>query len=334
MRTTKTLTAIMVIATLCIINGCKKPQVENDKDPKVLASYTTLDNSYSGVTASDGLLWFDDIEAFQEVTEQIEANYIAWNEAFTDEYSELDEEDFNEQAENENYREDEAMFNFEALFTGDFISLRYHILEQEVAWLAVTPLDHYNDPDDYFIEDHILRTVLSWRNEIAIGNSIYKIYEFEVFEITDGDIETLEGLREDPDAYREESNVVVHDYSDGPGKTSCVNWGRTKQQVGSSSTYFKAKLAFNNYPFYSVIVAKSKAYKNNKLNKTSQGIVIFGSVDNPGCTLSTNVGSQKTNRVKKLKVRIPKWGGNGIRSRDKLLKSGHATYGSTANLEV
>lgn len=333
MKSIRTITwSLPVLAIILFMANCQKTPLDSQPNA-VHASYIDLDNDYTGVSESDGILWFDDLEAFAAVMTQLDGNYNDWNDAFEAEYAELDDDEFNATAEEEEYMEEQALLDFEDQF--DYTSLRNILSALQDEWLEEGNFDPNNDPDDHYVQDEILRTLLNEYAEIAIGESIYKIYEEEVFEITDGDMSTLEGIREDPEEYREAENVVVHDYSEGSGKSAvCKNWGFVKEHPGQGNKYhYIAKLSFRNYPFYSVIVAKSKAYKNSKRNKTSQSVQIYGSIYNPGCSSSSTVGSYKSKRRKVVRVRIPKWGGTGGRSYNESLHSNHTTYGNTETLD-
>lgn len=333
MKSVKIILALLpTLLFIILAQSCKKTPIETETY-RVHKSYATLNNNYSGVDENDGILWFDDEETLKAAMDQLEANYEIWNDAFEQEYAELDDDDFNETAESENFQEEQAMLDFEVQF--NYTSLRTIIAAQQEEWLATIPWDENNEPDDHYVQDYILRTFLNEYGEIGIGNSVYIVFEEEVFEVTDGDMQTVEGIRDDREEYREEENVVVHDYGQGEGKIACKNWEFAKEHPGQGGTYhFKTKLSFRNYPWYSVVVAKSKAYKNKKRHKTYQIVQIYGDVYNPGCSLSDTAGGSKDKRRKKVKVRDSKWGGTGIRSKDKSVKSSHYTYGVTQGMEI
>lgn len=140
--------------------------------------------------------------------------------------------------------DEDALEQFECAL--GFYSLRRY-LSEGVAATRLNPRQTSRGPqtpDDHFIASRVLQTLLSPDLELKVGDAIYVVREHATYEITDGDLQTLELIRRGIEP--ESENVLVH--GSGRGKKSgssgcdgnhcCKKW----TYYGDGTYRFQSKL--------------------------------------------------------------------------------------------
>ncbi|GAA3944014.1 PKD domain-containing protein [Hymenobacter algoricola] len=120
--------------------------------------------------------------------------------------------------------EDSALVSFERQFPG-YVSKRVEIQQQERQLMDQDQWSSTNDPDDFFVDSDVLRTLLNTQLEIKIGTSIFVVVnEHLVLEITNNDWTTLSLYRQGDSSYSSSPNLVYHyDNSVANRPTDCTS---------------------------------------------------------------------------------------------------------------
>lgn len=167
--------------------------------------------------------------------------------------------------------------------------LRKKIREEEEVWLDNEELDTINDPDNHYIDDVYLRTVLNLGAEVMIGRSIYKITdEGTNWEITDGDVSALEMIRNGQyDEAEALENVIAH-YRGQALHSACKTWkaDAAYKLYGNNKKLYKKYICVRNYMWAHYVKAKTKSYKKRgnrwKNYYTTVKAKVYGKIWGPG----------------------------------------------------
>lgn len=192
----------LIIGTLVILIAstisCNKSNPFVDKKGPLQIAGKSDDTviPYSAISLTNGLLEFDDMDAFVQTLTALENRVDNWTEDFMEAYTNLEDEELNDFIDSIGFKEEQPLINFEANFSG-FASLRHEIFELEDYWLENDGENIEDDPDNHFIMEDELRSVLNVHSEVKIGGSIYKFTGAGYVEVTDGSFSTLLELRED-----------------------------------------------------------------------------------------------------------------------------------------
>lgn len=192
----KTLTKILLILTVfLIVFACQKIEVNKKQNNQGrLKNAENSEISYDLITVDNGILVFESQEDFETILAQLEEAQMNWVTEFNETYGYLSEEEFNYFADSLGYFEDQPLVEFEEVL--GFTSLRSVIQEALNEWLETGDTNWENNPDHHFIFDPFFRTLLNPDLAIKIEGIIYFIQgPTSCYEITDGKISTLNGLK-------------------------------------------------------------------------------------------------------------------------------------------
>lgn len=222
----------------------------------------------TGVNASMELLKFDDMRSFLFTLSELERQTSELDDAFVEKYSDLTEEEIDDKEEEINFNEDKLLIDFER--ETRFSSLREKIDIEVEEFLNQEEPDWYNDPDDHFIDEPSLRTLLNTDSEIQIGNIIYKFIENGYFEITDGNLNTLSMLDNcnniDYNSLPDNVNFIG-DNLNGLQKicgSSCSGWKRNADYKKYGDKRIKWIVKIRTWPWGRYVNAKTVNYKKKK----------------------------------------------------------------------
>ncbi|PCI06883.1 MAG: hypothetical protein COB73_09230 [Flavobacteriaceae bacterium] len=154
-----------------------------------LLEYT---NAYAkGGGATSSLLVFSDLATFTSTVTTLENNIEAYDDAFIAQYPNLDGDQLSDKEQTIGFDTYKPLKDFEATFKFSN-SMRKDYKVAETNWLNKPDLIEADDPDKDFYElDEEEMTVLNNVGAVKIGNSIFKVFDGGVAEITDGDLFTL-----------------------------------------------------------------------------------------------------------------------------------------------
>lgn len=206
-------------------NDCQRdPGCAQDRDTIPVELTVQEPLTLEGVSVREGLLAFDNQQAFENVLGKLER---------------LDRERGRRPGGTTVLEEFEARFSH--------TSLRKDIARRQERLAESGALDESNDPDAFFIQDEYLRTVLNDRLEIQIGSSIFRVWDSDLtIEIPSGSLKVLERLRSGADpfalspsevklhssaAIRQESSTCQASFAVSPGKD--LKFGFSSQAKGT-----------------------------------------------------------------------------------------------------
>lgn len=106
--------------------------------------------------------------------------------------------------------EDSVLVNFERRFSG-YVSKRAELQQLERQLLDNDKWSETNDPDDFFVDSDVLRTLLNTQLEIKVGSSIFVIANEQlILEITNNDWNTLKLYCQGDKSYLTSPNLIHH----------------------------------------------------------------------------------------------------------------------------
>lgn len=214
------------IAVMCAaLIGCSKedsPIVE--RAPRIQGLSTNNYYSYDGVTCENGLLTFVDQQAFDATVAHLAGEdesqtppiyYPPTSPSYstTRQSQNTNQTNFTIPSgfEDDNtIIQDSAAVAFESRFPC-YTSLRLNIENQQRALMDAGQWSETNDPDDFFIDDSMLRLLLNENSEVKIGSSIFIISNDKTtIEIKNDDWNTLNLYRNHDPSYQNSPNYSYY----------------------------------------------------------------------------------------------------------------------------
>lgn len=229
------ITVLTLSLIAVIIFACKKPEKQmllpavtapannNYSDAKMMGSFCM-----NGVCCNNGMLEFSDSTTLRSVINCLEQINNSWVEPISD------------KKENKASRHD-AYFPAWDIFEAklQFRSLRSSLEQKEKMMMDNGTWNEQNDPDNFWIMDDAIRTVLNPELEIKIGKSIFKIMnKYLAIEIKDADMNTLMAARQGLNNVRKHANVrfVAINGGAASGNNPCLPLFSFNQAPGSICT--------------------------------------------------------------------------------------------------
>ncbi|HOC40864.1 MAG TPA: hypothetical protein PKK38_05720 [Bacteroidales bacterium] len=263
----------------------------------------TESKGFKGINGSDQILVFQDMRTFNVTLAELERQTKELDNAFVEYYSELEEEALNDKEKEIGFSEEQPLFVFEN--TLGFNSLHKKIAIEEEQWLNQEELDFENDPNNHFVMEDEVRTILNADGEVQIGNSIYKLTEEGYFEIIDGDLKTLSVLDGgNSNNLNLPKNVIFvgDDSNCNECKTSdCNSNKRNSNYEGSDKYRIKWVVSHWTYPWTRRVAAKVDNFKkkNNHWEKyrTNCWARVYGDISGADGECNTYVTFNTENGV-------------------------------------
>lgn len=314
MRKVLVLLTIIALASACNKEKDIKPQTANS-----IASIASKEGDGSdcvfNVTVCNGTFIFANQAEYDVVYNCLEQDYEQHNDDFEALYANLNDDDFNDMADQTGFDEDQTLINFE--LSHSFVSYRDKLRKLEDLWLNNTTLNPATDPDliDYY-DDAVANALASDAGKVMIGTDLYVIdTQGEMWVLPNATCNDIPGLSNDPavlantpnvktihgptpntDCKNNEKNIEYKDYDNGNKKIKC----KAKFQAsswGGNGTNVKAKMVSH----------KKKANGKWKLYKTNLYVHLFGNWTQD-CSLHVNYDWDKSKR----RNRLPKCGNEAL----------------------
>ncbi|MEM1319643.1 MAG: hypothetical protein AAGG75_05265 [Bacteroidota bacterium] len=257
---------LALLAMSCLWHSCAKenvgPQAEAAAAGPIVAPASQQQANPIEVVC--GMLSFQNMDIFQSTLTDLETQTDIWEDDFVEANSHMTDEELNLFEEESGYSDEQAMIDFESQY--DYQSLRSVLRAQEEVWLDNEVLDEENDPNDHFIIDDYVQTLLNSEEEVMIEGSIYKFLESGAYyEITDGDCQTLAGIKDGSIDPANAPNVIIHIEENMEGiersEERCQTNKGIKDKITSGSYRIKWKLKIFNYPWQCGAKSKVISYK-------------------------------------------------------------------------
>lgn len=274
---------LLSICFLSLILGCSK---EFQKDEITNTPKIPKSDVITGTECADGIemvcgnmLYFTDMNHFQDVYTCLEVECEKWNDAFDLQYSNLNDDDLNDLIDSIGWDEEQPLLNFETLYAPNFNSRRAYLRNLEQTWLN-NGMDTTNDPTEYdVLDDEILSTLFNNNLSVRIGSTIYHFdTDGNLWEILNADCDLITLIDTDPDsASHLTGRIKLIPFLDprGSSTASCKeDWKPDKifKTYDSDTKRVKLKISYTNrvFSFYGInqVVAKGKMvhYKKKKGN--------------------------------------------------------------------
>lgn len=242
----------------------------------------TSNINYASIENYQGRLRFESHQDIISTMQELEQEYIGWNNSFNEFYGNVSIEAL-DSIDDELALEDELpAINFESNL--DFSSLRAYINGQVSMWLDNDILDEENDPDDHFIVDDEYRTILNINAEVIVKDTVYKLYNDKYItihnETLDHSIEICDDINTGAlnldvmnDDERETLGITIILWKKGSGSSGSSTGTCDPKTLKNEKDFefnnpkdkrIKWKLAIHNYPWGNNAVAKIKGYKKRK----------------------------------------------------------------------
>ncbi len=352
------------IATIAILSiGCEKEQLLNkpssllDKDNVTSSELSILGNPTQLVTMEEGMLRFLTVEHFLATETYLRTTTEAWDDSFLALYGHLNDEDLNSKEAEIGHNDEQPLENFENLL--GFNSLRKKIFNEELIWLENDDLDINSDPDNHYIVDEVIRSLLNENAEVKIGKSIFVMREEATAQIIDGSLETLEKVRNTDDVRTlVDRNVKVIEQAIGAGGGVGIGGGPSGGGgTGGGSSDCDAKglkrdsdyaknsngdrrikwvVSVWTYPWGCGPIAKTKSYKKKRKGWKKYRTDLYARVagqmvnDKDDCK-KYDIYAEKSKKAKKVKTaRV----GNLCKTENKLIYGLHIGAGVSYSSEL
>lgn len=244
-----------------------------------LASNPCSEELFNRISVAGDKLRFNNLRDFQATLACLESQVDAHNDAFEAQNAHLTDDEIDALEEKIGFDDWKPLVDFENRFR--FASRRAHIENQIVSWLNNSTFNEKTDPDEQDGLSEELRTLLSVKGEVLIGE--------EVYNFLDGGI----GVQTRDDCFR-------------------IKWKSSYFQYDGGNKRFKVKAAAYSYPWKKKIKSKVVNYKKKgsgwKRARTRIFVQVGGFVRDADCNFPLQDGAFKgPKRRKTLKTKSVFW---------------------------
>lgn len=215
MKTTSIFTA--VAAAFVFFAACKKEvqlkkeatnsgfdyQVES-KLP--YSQIKTVKIDFGTTNGNKMMLSFPSMSTFKFAMNELKRQTMEYDKAFMKKYNNRSIEELNKKMEELQYNSEKPLLDFSAHYK--FYNLYSQIEEREKTFLQQEELAIENDPDNHFIVEDEVRALLNTECEVMINDTIYKLTEKGYYAVCDGNLASLQELRNNGINYTSLPNVT------------------------------------------------------------------------------------------------------------------------------
>lgn len=347
---TKKISLSIVILTVCAsIFSCQSESIEDFEQEEQNSEEITSRFANAGEVGTHGdMLYFSDMETFLNVIESLEEQTEKYDDEFLEEWGHLKGDDLDDLEDEIGYDPDQVFIDFESQFS-KFTSLREITRAKELEWLDNEELDDENDPDDHYIFDDEVRTVVNGLGNVKIGDLLYHFTRYGHVTVKKNNVKLLNTIaKSNAEEFVNLDDVEIFgdyvggsssgNYANNSGNNSgnnapqCRNgFDRSRYYYPSSSRRLKGKqkLAGSSGIWGSRIKSKTVHYKKrNGKWKRRRGEIsaqIKGFTVNQQCVQEANESKSKTRRRRSVKVKIkaPLASGYNYKTRQMELRTVH-----------
>lgn len=218
-----------------------------------------------GVQYTGKFLSFETLEDFQKTYDSLEqslesnAQYIKSKVGIV-----TDEDQIDAKFAQYNLDEFKPLIDFENQY--NFTSLRKHLQQAEKNWLAIQgDVVDDNDPDNHFIIDETLRTLLNENSEVMIAGNIIRLEDWGEIEILNQDLSAYykQYSSSDPDSGENYNKMNTNTDAATPWATCKRSTDYTQRYYPDTRRMYKIQSAMQGTAFLrnNRIIAETKYYK-------------------------------------------------------------------------
>jgi hypothetical protein len=221
--------------------------------------------NYGSIHVESGILCFENVQEIKNTLEFLESEYLARENNFIQSNEDLSEDELMAREAEIGYNEYEVFEEFEN--TLGFSSLRKKLHDEEVAWLQdADELYIENDPDNHFVLENEVRTILNEYCELKINDQFYKFFHGGHIIITDGDITKLELLRENIENALDMDNVIIEGDLSQARVDACNSMQFLSGFKVVGSRRIKWAISHQTWPWDRYVLSKTINYKKTGNN--------------------------------------------------------------------
>ncbi|RLC53671.1 MAG: hypothetical protein DRH89_10360 [Candidatus Cloacimonadota bacterium] len=307
--------SIIFLSLFVILLSCNKNEIINNEqnaDNEFSGFYKSSGEiDLTGIEVINGIIKFPDINKMNYVIDKLEEQSDEYWSSIISQYGDMNDDAFNDLLDSLKINEEQPLFDFESSL--NFYSLRKKIAAEELIWLEYEDPDCCLDPDDHFIIDETIRTLLNVGGEIVIGDKIYKIYfSGTTLQIDHLDFQLLADInRWDTlvlDTLNDPNFSFYYKAWGQPVSDECDDFSKAKDWVDNGDRRIKGMLKISNMPWKGVIKAKTKNYKKKKKGwkayRTNALAKIEGTAYDVDCEKITDLNTYKEDKKKKVKHKV------------------------------
>jgi hypothetical protein len=248
--------------------ACKKQEFRNGETKSNLQM--ALKSSLAqGITVKNGMLHFQDMDHVRNTLDNIYNAYLTHENKFLNSNPGKTGEELMDIEEATNFNDYLPYEHFES--TLNFNSLRKKIQSDFVEYQN-SGLDNDSDPENHFIIEEPVQTILNEFEEVTIGGSIYKFYENGYIRIIDGSYSTLLAIRSNKNSIEKFKNVEIEgdiDFFMNKSSSGCNGHRALSDKYTSGGRRIKWRVAIQTLPWSRYVIAQSRNYvkKNGRWKK-------------------------------------------------------------------
>ena len=209
---------LLLTIVMFFVFGCQKQELltnDQQKRNNISVFGENVNMDYSDIKVINGMLSFENLDSFRSFYNQLEKSNYQYQAIIIEQLKEMNEKEINEFYDTYSVDDFLVLRTVEKKF--NFASLRKHIEILEFDYNKVFDQSKLINPDDHYIDNHTLRTLLNENCEIIIGNSIFVFFSEEVIvEIFNKDYITLKLINTNNlDVFLKKGKIKIYgDYDD------------------------------------------------------------------------------------------------------------------------
>lgn len=250
-----------------VVISCEKEQLtESVSSVKQVNQVAKIGNATSltdGVTVEDGLLRFQSEDHIKQTIDGLYELYLEHEDAFLAAHPNVQGDDLIQVEEEIGFNDYAPYEEFESSLS--FSSLRSKINQEATAYYE-SGVDDDNNPENHFVLEDAVRTVLNKFEEVKIGDAIYKFYQHGYIKIVDGDFSTLLQIREDQDLVFSLDNVEIEGMVGSSANKAAIICDGFRGKNGKyivGNNKIEWRVAIQTYPWSRYVIAESTNFKNS-----------------------------------------------------------------------
>lgn len=270
--------------------------------------YGDVEPTLPPITMVNGMMSFASNADVESTIDYLEYKYDQYDDAFLSQYPGLTDDQYDVLEESINYNDDLPYISFESQY--GILSKRAQITANEDSWLESTNGDSVDlDPDNSFVPDDELRTIVNIYGELKIGTKLYHFnddgtyYEVSAQYLTEFmALRTLKKNQPLPD------HVVVRSLVNSENAESCKAGKRSVGYQKNGGWRYKHVTSIWNFPWGGRLIGKTKSYKKKnghwRKRRATIGVQVMGDVVNHVCDGAAHIDSPyREKRRRKVKVK-------------------------------
>ncbi len=328
MKTNRIFLFLAMVAAYGLLQSCETESVSDSpfEEPQGQDAFSRS-VAARGITTFDDMLAFPDVETFVKVIDDLELQTEEHDDKFLKEWGHLEGDELDDMEDKLGYNPDQVLIDFEKQFSG-FSSLRKKLRAEEEKWLNNEELDDKNDPDEHYIFDDEVRTVVNELGNVKIGNLLYHFTRYGYVTVEKNDVALLNRIAvSNAEEFVDVDGVAIHggytggsssgNYNNNSGSTGGSNTPECRLGFQRSRYYYptsrrrikgKQKLSHPSGIWGSRIKSKTVHYKKRRGRwKRRRGTItaqIRGLSVNQYCAQEAELYKSKTRRRRSVKVKI------------------------------